>query len=130
MTLNELMMVVIIVSVTAGLAIPLYVGTVEKVRGDEARGVLLLLRAAEKVYYVDADTFIDLDGVTRGPLVDAGYIQDPNAATLPFGYVVTVGGGGTTFVATATRNSGCNSGEEITINENGVQGGDWTAPCG
>ena len=134
MTLNDLMIVVLIVSVTAGLAIPTYVKTVEKVKGDEALGMLRLLRAAEKVYYFDNNSFYtDLTVAAPGPLVTEGYIQNPNGDLgRAFNYDVAENNAAnpSSFAATAKRISGCNKDETITLDDLGNQGGSWTVPCG
>ena len=134
MTLNELMIVVLIVSVTAALAIPTYVKAVERARGDEALGMLRLLRAAEKVYYFDNnDFYTDLTVAAPGPLVTAGYIQNPNGDPgRAFDYDVAENNAAnpSSFAATATRRSGCNVNETVTLDDLGNQAGSWTIPCG
>ena len=133
LTLNELMIVVLIVSVTAGLAIPSYLKSTEKVKGDGALGALRLLRAAEKVYYFDnGSQYKNLDGAPD-PLVTEGYVQDPNGDLgRAFNYSVVSNNAATPpqFLGTATRRSGCNNGETITLNDLGSTGGTWTLPCG
>ena len=128
-TLNELLIAVVIVSITAGLAIPMYMRTVEKVKGDEARGTLRLLRAAEKVYYFDWQSQYE----NLATLASGGYLQNPNANDQrAFDYVVAADNVASPrrFTATATRRNGCNSGETITLDDSGTQGGTWTFRCG
>ena len=136
MSLNELIMVVLVVSVIAALSIPIFQKTAEKVRGDDAMAMLRLLRAAEKVYYFDwGQLYVNLTVATSGPLVTEGYIQNPNGDSgRAFNYtVVSVVGPPPTFVGTATRRSGCNASppvEFITIDQNGtVSTANWTPAC-
>ena len=131
MTLNELMIVVLIVSVTAGLAIPTYVKTVEKMKAEEAWTTLKLLRAAEKVYYFDNNAvYTDLTVAPPGGLlVTEGYLQDPNAsADRAFDYSVVANA--TWFTAMARRRSGCNANETFTLDQDGTEAGTWTFLCG
>ena len=133
LTLNELMITVIIVSVLAGLAIPSYLRAVEKARGGEALGTLRLIRAAEKVYYFDSSSFYtDLTVAVQGNLVGQGYIQNPNGdLQRAFDYSVLSNNGANprSFTATAKRISGCNKNETITLDNAGTQGGTWSFQC-
>ena len=133
MSLNELIIVVLIVSVTVGLAIPIFQRTAEKVRGDDALATLRLLRAAEKVYYFDWNQrYVGLTPAAPGLLVTEGYLQNPNGDSgRAFDYVVVPDNGASprTFGATATRRSGCNNAETRTIDQAGVIGGTWTPRC-
>lgn len=133
MTLNEVMMVVIILAVTASLAIPLYMRTAERARRDEAVAVLRMLRAAERVYYLDDAPPQEYAPLTvlppPGPLVSEGYLQNPNGDPNRAWDYDIVPNADPGFDATATRRSGCNAGETLTIDEAGAEGGTWTLPC-
>ena len=131
MSLNELIMVVLVVSVIAALSIPTFQRTAEKVRGDDALAILRLLRAAEKVYYFDwGQRYVDLTVAAPGPLVTEGYLQNPNGDSgRAFNYTIVSVVSPPTFVATAARISGCNSGETRTLNQTGTVGGTWTPRC-
>ena len=133
MTLNELMIVVLIVSVTAGLAIPTYVTTVERARGGEASATLRLLDAAEKVYHVDEGVFTDLTAADSGFLVAEGYVQDPNAdPNRPFDYSVSAVTDTQMIVQAVRIGGGCNNGEDLVLWDTDgtiTAGGTWTPRC-
>jgi type IV pilus assembly protein PilA len=56
-TLTEVLFVLVILGVLAGLAVPSYLGTVEKAREAEATTNLKTLNFAEKIYKVDNAVF-------------------------------------------------------------------------
>ncbi len=119
-TLLEVLMVVIIIGVLATLAIPQYTKTVEKARATEAYSNIGTLRKAEWIFYNEKNP------QTFTTAVGSLDIENPNSsATRNFSY--TVGGvSATAFTITASRRSGVNSGETITIDEAGATSGDWT----
>ena len=128
MSLNELLIAVVILSVVAALAVPSYLKTIEKTRGEEALAVLRLLRAAERVYYQDWNerytTFITL--------ANEGYLQNPKAETTrSFNYTMTINNAAPprSVTVTATRKSGCNVNETITLTQGGAQAGNWSPKC-
>ncbi len=55
-SLNEIIIVVIVVSILAGLAIPQYHRTVERMRCAEGKAALLTLRDAQLRYKADSDS--------------------------------------------------------------------------
>ena len=122
-TLIEVLAVVVIVGVLAGLAIPSYFNTVEEARANEARVNLQIIRAGQKVFALNdanknywnpgtnpavatINSTLNVDITTQ--FYDVTSITADNAATPK------------TFTATATRNAtqGGN-GRTITINEDG-----------
>ncbi|MBM3254228.1 MAG: prepilin-type N-terminal cleavage/methylation domain-containing protein [Candidatus Omnitrophica bacterium] len=118
-TLLEVLMVVIIIGVLATLAIPQYTKTVEKARASEAYSNLGTLRKAEWIFYNDRSP------QTFTAVVASLDIENPNSmATRNFNYTITASS--STFTVTATRASGTNAGETITINQAGAIGGNWT----
>jgi prepilin-type N-terminal cleavage/methylation domain-containing protein len=114
-TLIEILIVIIILGVIAGLAVPLYRAQVEKSRQVEALQVLSSVRDAEVRFFssdgVFTDDFAQLDYTP--PSTDPGDTTDDAGQTLHFSYSVVLTGGGTGFEATATRNA--------------VKGGDGTS---
>ncbi len=119
-TLLEVLMVVIIIGVLATLAIPQYTKTVEKARASEAYSNLGTLRKAEWIFYNDL-----LSNQNFTATIESLDVENPNSmATRNFNYTITAGA--TTFTITATRVSGTNSGETITINQAGAIRGNWT----
>ena len=120
-TLMEILIVVIIIGVLAGLAAPVYRKTVEKTRKVEALGILNAVRQAELRYYAASNkytgTFTELD---YNPTDTA----DASGQTVHFTYGVG-NVAATTFTATATRN-GNDAGDgtsTVTLNQAGAVGG-------
>ena len=60
-TLLELIMVVIIIGVLAGLAIPQYINAVERAKAGKAISGMGLIRQAENLYRADNDTYVEVD---------------------------------------------------------------------
>ncbi|MFH0838575.1 MAG: type IV pilin protein, partial [Candidatus Omnitrophota bacterium] len=104
----------------ATLAIPQYTKTVEKARAAEAYSNLGTIRKAEWIYYNDRTP------QTFGALIDSLDIENPNSnPNKNFNY--TLAAGSSTFLATATRVSGTNSGELLTIDQAGtVNASSWS----
>lgn len=131
LTLTEVVTVLIIVGILSTLALPMFVKTMETTRAQEVEAALKQIRTAEKIYRTqenfyyphytvhpaaetviatinqDLRTFLD----TR-PNRNWDYSLDSDASD--------------TFTATATRTSGGNSGETMTIDEDGDMGGTWS----
>ena len=120
MTLTEILIAVMIVSILGTFAAVTYVRTYEKARGQNAAAVIRMIHAAERLYYLDWNTFTDLTyvsgppsscgGVTggNGALVTQGYLKCPNRgnpSVRAFNYQVNDLGFGTIQIV-ATRNSG------------------------
>lgn len=86
-TLNELLVVVIIIALLSTFATETYVRTYEKSKGMNAIAIIRMIRAAERMYYMDWNryaplTYIDAGcGPTTSGLVVGGYIQCPNLGT-------------------------------------------------
>ncbi len=98
-TLVELIIVVIIIGILAGIAIPGYQKTIEKQYGDKAKVILQTIYTAEKLYKLDHNTYGSLPDLINGQ-----YIENPNTGSPKFVYS-TLGVGTTRFQARATRNS-------------------------
>lgn len=99
-TLIEILIVVIIIAVLAGLAVPMFQGMVERSRRAEALQYLASTRAALTRYFAENNTYVDatLDNIGFNPNQPGG------GQTNHFDYVisnVTVD----TFTITATRNA-------------------------
>lgn len=112
-TLLELLIVVVILAVLAGLALPQYLRTVARARESEGWQNLGTIRSAAARYYaeyseVPADlTILDID--------------DPsNIATGQFDYSIT-GGVGYVFGLTAAPRTTCNACRTLTIDQDGVR---------
>jgi type IV pilus assembly protein PilE len=114
-TLLEVIIIVIIVTILAVLAFPQYVKTVERTHAKEAEVILRTIHAAEKMYKYDYNIFTNaMSDITWV------YIEDPNLNTQRgFDYSIS-SASASAFSAVATRRGGPNSGEVITIDENGT----------
>lgn len=72
-TLTELLIVIIIISIVAVLALPMLVKTIEKAKLGEAATNLNLIRTGEKIYFLEYGTFTTY--------IDSLNIENPNNAT-------------------------------------------------
>lgn len=74
-TLVELMIVVVIVGILAGVSLPMYGRSAERAKISEAVGALGSIRSAMRIYYSEHRTyeqanFKDGDGVTKGGVLN------------------------------------------------------------
>ncbi|PIQ88684.1 MAG: hypothetical protein COV72_07080 [Candidatus Omnitrophica bacterium CG11_big_fil_rev_8_21_14_0_20_42_13] len=122
-TLLELIIVVIIIAILAGVALPQYIKSVERAKAGKAVNALGIIRQAENLYRAANDTYIDISsGGYEAAL--GNYVEMVNVdADTDWAYDVT-GSGPDTFLATASRNTGPYAGESITIDQDGVI--DWS----
>ena len=118
----ELVIVVVIIGILAGIAIPGYQKTIEKGYGDKAKVVLQACYTAEKLYRLDYNTY-----GTLANLISGNYIDDPNTGGPKFSYSIRPASPTTSFQARATRNSGSYANGWIQIDQAGVfsTGGGW-----
>lgn len=119
-TLIELIIVVIIVAVLAGYAIPHFVRSVERAKGGKAKHALGLIAQAEKIFRADNGVYIaavspNLDSVLNNDVDLKGIDND---ISLDWEYKVEVIGD--TFLATATRKDGPFMNQTISLNQSGV----------
>lgn len=129
-TLLEVLIVVIIVGILGALALPRFIGAVEKSRGAEALSNLGSLRHSLNRYFLERQNY-----TTTLSLLDMG---DPNIISSDaqggnryFTYAITATNSASmTFTARATRTSGRNAvppADYIEINELGqIDDSNWT----
>ena len=115
-TLLEMLIVVIILGILAGIALPRYIRSLEKSRDSEAYVHLGLIRTAEIEYYADFNTFTNnLDTLS---IDNPNLLPPPPIGTRLFTYSVTPAPPTNNFTATATRVAGTST-HMITIDQNG-----------
>lgn len=111
-TLMEVLLVVVVLGVLAGLAIPNYFKTVEKAKSSEATANLKTLHLGQKIYQVDNSTFY-------GPSMNLAAInQNLDIDITQENYVIAItAASAAAYTATATRFARTKT---FTINETGV----------
>ncbi len=120
-TMLELIMVVIIISVLATLAIPSYGGFVEKARSAEAVSTISAIRTAQNLYKLESSKYASaLDDIS---------IQIPQGGATYWEYSIS-NASETSFSVTATRSSKKASsdfqGKTIMLDWNDSSGEKWS----
>ena len=59
-TLIEIIIVIIIIGVIAGAAVPRFTGTFERVKASEGKQILLAILNAQKIYFLEHGAYSDL----------------------------------------------------------------------
>jgi prepilin-type N-terminal cleavage/methylation domain-containing protein len=123
-TLIELIVVVIIISILATLAIPQYIAATERAKSAKARHAIGLIAQAEKLYRAGNDTYINI--ITKADLTISPGLSDyvelsDITKDNDWNYAVT-GASTKIFLITATRLGGSDTGT-ITLTEDGTWGG-------
>jgi prepilin-type N-terminal cleavage/methylation domain-containing protein len=127
-TLIELIIVIIVIGILAAVAVPQYLTATERAQAGKARSNIGLIAQAEKIYRAEMDTYIivanDAANATLGNFVELNAVD----ADTNWSYTVAAGGSGitTSFTVSATRTSGSNNGETLTLDELGAWGGNFT----
>ena len=113
-TLLELMIGLVILTILARMAIPVFSKAIEKTKVRDAQSTLAAIYSAEKIYRLDQGSY------GTGPnLSDNNYISDPNAGNTTWVFTVTIPAPpAAIFTATAQRTGGNYDGQTITVNEN------------
>lgn len=123
-TLIELIVVVIIISILATLAIPQYIAATERAKSAKARHAIGLISQAEKLYRAGTDTYINI--ITKADLTVSPGLSDYVELTditkdNDWSYTVT-GASTRLFLITATRLGGSDTGT-ITMDQDSAWGG-------
>jgi len=80
-TLLEILLVVVIIGILAGLAIPKFNKTIESAKGKEAYVILETIRTAERMYYLDYGAYSNASAQTPDTwdqLVPDYLLENPN----------------------------------------------------
>jgi len=100
-TLTELLVVVIIIGILATLALPMLVKTLERAKVGESVSNLNLIRAGQKIYFLEYGYFA---GGSGG--LDALNVENPNSDSSYFTYAIDTDAGDTgDFTGSAARKS-------------------------
>lgn len=121
-TLTELLITVLIMSILAAIALPQYRKTMEVNYHQQAQDLLTTIYYGERAYRLANNKFVDPAGTWSAIFMDNPAVGAPP----PITYAVTAANT-TTFTATATRaaGSGMCAGDAMTLNENRSFGGSW-----
>ncbi|MGD0897146.1 MAG: prepilin-type N-terminal cleavage/methylation domain-containing protein [Thermoguttaceae bacterium] len=127
-TLVELMVVVTILAVLIGMAVPRFVRAVEQSRADIAAANLRAIWGAERLYWLENHAYTDqLSQQTPQGLVELGLL-DPAVASASGDYVYRITAAGSdTFQAEATRTGSAFWAGTLTIDQTGTTGGSISA---
>ncbi len=118
-TLTEVLMVITILAILAGLAAPNYFLTVEKSRSNEAIGNLNIIRMGERIYKLNNSRYWPNPDATDNTLSDINTNLNVSLDTPKYyALSITSTGTGTAFTATASRgNAGAKT---FTIDQTGT----------
>ena len=121
LTLIELMVVVAVISILAGIAYPLYSEQVQKSRRADGRAAVATIAAAQERFYTVQGRYtanlgsLSIDSTLQGGDSESGY------------YTLAIVAAANTFTVTATPASGKSQASDdcttMTINEAGTKGG-------
>lgn len=115
LTLLELVIGVIVLSILAAIAVPNFSRALERAKVQDAQETLVSLYEAQRLYRLDNDTY----GELLNDLVNNGYATDPDPGNAnPDWNFASSDIEADTFVVTATRTGGPNSGATLEVDEN------------
>ena len=120
-TLLELLIVIVILGVLAGLALPVYTASIERSRRQEAVATLSAVKDSASRFFQFNNTYTNMTyaQMDYDPTVPPG-----NGQTVHYAYgAPAVAGGGLTYTVTATRLLGVDGGngtDTVQINQAGA----------
>lgn len=126
-TLLESIVIGILIAIVGSIAIPMYLGSMERGKLATARDAMGQIAQAEHMYALEHDYAFIACGDTAAVVTNLnGYIElnELQANDFPWNFVVTTGAG--TFLITATTKVGRNTAETLTFDQAGVWGGNFT----
>lgn len=125
-TLLELIIVVIIIGVLAGIAIPQYLNAVERAKVAKAKANLMMVSQAEKMYQANESTYTVVNDAASAALLNL-YVQGVAGAIGSDGdwnyTVAAVADIKEDFLITASRNGGAYNTLTLTLDEKGTATG-------
>ena len=126
-TLQEILVVIIIIAILVALALPQFGVTRERALTKEAMANLKLIAAAEKIYRLEFSGYYPLDGIDKSNVDHINTDLKLSLSETNWDYSVTGGVG--SFVSNATRQSGPYSSCNYSINEGQFEPGMSSGTC-
>lgn len=119
------MIVVVIISILAALAIPRFMNTSGKAKKSEAKTVLKQLYQMERMFFHEFEMYIA--GANSAALEASSLDWNSPGADARYDYSVVVAGNTFTAIATELADADADgiANEQLTMDHDGVEGGDW-----
>ena len=124
-TLLELLIVVIVIGVLAGIAVPQFLNSVEKAKIAKAQHALGLIAQAEKMYRAEHDVYTTAIDPDLDHYVEMTQIQNDPDWDYSVIAIAQVGAA-PTFTLQAMRQTGSYTGQTILLDQDGVFAGTHT----
>ena len=125
-SLVEILMVLVVLGLVAGMALPRFAVASEEARADAATAVLRSIWLAERMHWLEHRGFSDdLDALVASKLIEGATAS----ATTPFAYDIVSATAGS-FTAEAVRTGSTSWSGTLSIDETGVVSGTLTGPGG
>ncbi|MCM8812348.1 MAG: type IV pilin protein [Candidatus Omnitrophica bacterium] len=121
-TMLEVMVVVVVIGILVGIAVPAYMTAVERSRASKAVNNLKALQSAQNHYFSAAETYTN-QLVLLGAEVGADFVAMDNSDT-DWAYSVPAVAV-TTFTLQATRTGGPHNTKTLTVTQDDVWGGTY-----
>lgn len=119
-TLLELLIVVVIIGVLATFAIPQFLKATERARYGKAQNTLSLISQGVKMYYADTGDFTN-----NIQELDA-YVEIYNQQNADKDWTYSVNGSAAaSYTVEATRSGGSYNGDNVTLSQDNVWGGNF-----
>ncbi len=124
-TLTELMVVVTMIGIMIAIIAPSFRQAIEQSRADLACANLRSVWAAERLYWLEYQTYQNIDVLQNAGILDTNF----NASTAPYAYSVSIASDGSSFnAATASRMQGGSNWGSFTITSSGAVSGTVAPP--